>query len=71
MRGSYFDSDTWQKVGNEQLARSAQRRRIADYSAGTMENNVNDMLAREDGVSTVGGARYTMPARSTRRWGGF
>ena len=66
------DSEIWQQVGAQQLAASAQRRRLAGYTPGTMINNVADADAAEyGGTAVVDGKRYTNSSRLKGRWGGF
>ena len=47
MRGSSFDWDDFRRIQGQFLAL---RRREKSAQAGEMINNVNDMLAREDGI---------------------
>jgi predicted phage terminase large subunit-like protein len=63
LRGSGWDSESFQEMGRQMIAYDAQRRRGAP-GYGRMINNVNDMLDYEDG--TVDGVRYTLPSRLSR-----
>ncbi len=65
MRGSYFDSADWQRTERMQAEYFAHRRRGAS-AYGSMVNNVNDMLAFEDGQCEVPGRRFTNPSRFSR-----
>ena len=65
MRGSYFDSADWQRTERMQAEYFARRRRGAP-AYGSMVNNVNDMLAFEDGQCEVPGRRFTNPSRFSR-----
>jgi hypothetical protein len=61
------DSAVFQQVARQQFA----RRRVAAYAPGGFFNNVNDMLAHEDGIASPSGQRFTNPSRFSRMKGGF
>jgi len=67
MRGSGWDSATFQAMAHAHAAYMAQRRRVAP----SFYNNVNDMLAAEDGPTVRGGSRYTIASRVGRGLRGF
>lgn len=69
MRGSGFDWDDFRRT-QAWFSELRRRERSAAYP-GQMINNVNDMLAREDGVVGPSGQSYTNRTTFGRIRGGF
>ena len=68
MRGSGFDWADFRRT-QEQFAALRQREKSAHASG--FFNNVDDMLASEDGIVSPSGVGYTNPSRFSRIRGGF